>query len=409
MATNPPAQTEPLVIDLKDDSTKEHKTEHYRRLLESCPVHFNTDLGEYLVARHADVVDILKNPRVYRNERASPESPMATTPVLPTADEPEHTVQRVLVQRAFTQGSVRKLEETVRSIAHQIVDGFVDRGECNLVKSFAYPLPMEVLCLLFGVKYGERNADFRQWAIDILAMTTHREAAAEQALKSFDHFTHYILDKAETRKAMIERGEESPDDLMGALVSPGKNGETLPQHIFVVASAMLLIGGHESTQNMIANSVYLLLRHPGQLRDLKENPELIGNAIEEVVRFESPIQGAWRRPVEDSTVADHPIPAESRMFLLYGSANRDPNVFTRPNEFDIHRDREELREHLGFGKGIHFCLGAHLARMEGRIALEVLLERLPNLRLDDSRPRKRSGTHFMNGFSDLPVRWDAPA
>ena len=402
-----PEQEPAAGIDLKDNAVKDNKSLHYGRLLEKCPVHFNEDLGEYIVAKHADVVNIVNSPEIYKNSRAAPQNPMATTPVLPTADEPEHTLQRLLVQRAFTSGAVKRLETTVTSIAHELVDRFIDRGECNLISAYAYPLPMEVLCLLFGVEYGD--ADFKKWANEILDMTTHPDTATEQALQSFQNFSTYILEKASERKAMLKRGEALPEDLLSALVSPGKNGETLPEEIFIVASAQLLIGGHESTQNMIGNAIYLLLKHPEQLEALRNQPDLAENVIEEVLRFESPIQGAWRRPIADSEVSGCPIPEDSRMFVLYGSANRDPEVFTNPHEFNIRRDKNELKQHLGFGRGIHFCLGAHLARLEGRIAVQVLLERIPNLQLDESSERVRSITHFMNGFIELPVKWTPPA
>ncbi|HKY93016.1 MAG TPA: cytochrome P450, partial [Nevskiaceae bacterium] len=184
-----------------------------------------------------------------------------------------------------------------------------------------------------------------------------------------------------------------------------ENGEVLDDAEFIVASAQLLVAGHESTTNLIGNAVFHLLEHPTELERLRRDPALVDSAIEEVLRFDSPVQGAWRRATRDVTVAGCPVAAESRLYLLFGSANRDPALHADPDRFDIGRFARAGR-HFSFGHGLHVCLGAALARREARIALQVLLARLPNLRLDRGRPATRSQCHFLRGFRDLPVRWD---
>lgn len=390
-------------FDPRSASTRADPYPAYRALRERCPVHFNAGLDEFVVARVGDVDPILGDPLTFSNERAQAFNPMASMPVLPTADDPAHAAQRRLVARAFTPGAVNRLVPYIEATAHAIVDGFIGQGRCNLIEAFAYPLPMHVLGTLFGVPDGD--ADFRKWANDLFLVSSDPENAMEAAMSAFLEFAEFIGGRASERKSALARGEAVPDDLMTALVSPGENGEVLTDAEFIVAAAQLLVAGHESTTNLIGNAVFHLLEHPDQLARLRDDPSLVDSAIEEVLRFDSPVQGAWRRATKDVTVAGCPIPAESRIYLLFASANRDPDLHANPDAFDIARFTQKGR-HFSFGHGLHVCLGASLARREGRIALQVLFDRLKGLALDRTREPVRSQCHFLRGFRDLPVRWE---
>ncbi|HKY90726.1 MAG TPA: hypothetical protein VJM11_06770, partial [Nevskiaceae bacterium] len=205
-----------VTFDPKAPATRDDPYPAYRVLRERCPVHFNAGLDEVVVARAAEVDAVLADPATFSNERAQAFNPMASLPVLPTADDPAHAAQRRLVARAFTPGAVARLVPFIESTAHAIVDGFVARGACNLIDAFAYPLPMHVLAQLFGVPHDDVN--FRQWAQDLFLVSSDPEGAMEAAMTAFLAFADYVGGRGRERRAAIARGEAVPDDLMTALV-----------------------------------------------------------------------------------------------------------------------------------------------------------------------------------------------
>ena len=377
---------------------------YYKRLREESPVHYVPSFDQYVVTRHADIMTIVTDPATYSNERAT-DTPLAAIPMLPTADDPEHARQRRLLMRPFTPKAVKELEPFVEQAAQQLVDQFVNDGACDLISNFAYLLPITVVGHLCDLP--PQDANFRTWSDAMFAAASDPTGAAyEGALEALMEFGEYIMRKANERKAILESGEEPPTDILTSLVKPGEEGETLSEEEFVIAAAQLLTAGHETTTKLIGNTTQLLLTHPEALAALKADASLIGSVIEESLRFESPAQGLWRRVVKETTLNGVTMPAESRVYIAFGAANRDPEVFTEPDTFNVQRSSRELRSHLAFGHGIHNCLGSSLARMQGRIAIRTFLDRLPNLQLDDTKEAARTPLHWMRGWEVLPVKWD---
>ena len=377
----------------------------YEQLREQAPVYFAPNINGYMVTRHDDIMTVLMDPKTFSNVHAH-DSPQVENPVLAAADDPEHDVQRRLIFRAFSPKAIRELKDFVQQVADDLIDNFVDKKSCDLVEEFAHPFPMILLGHLFGV--SPDDADFRGWTDDMFAaaISNPDDAVLERAMGAFMEFGEYIVKKAAERRELIAKGEEVPDDVLTVLVTPNDDGEVLPEEDFVAASAQLLTAGHETTTKLIGNTIYLLMKHPDQLQLLNENPDLIGAVIEESLRFESPAQGLWRRVTVDTELARAKIPADSRVYMVFGSANRDPSIYHEPDKFNILRDTAELRQHQAFGHGIHSCMGMHLARLEGVIAIQSLLKSLPNLRLDDNAEALRSPLYFMRGWSTLPICWD---
>lgn len=397
------------VLSIDADPSKPEVVERlydwYELMREKAPVHYIEPLKVYFVSRYQDVVDCLFDPDTFSAENAH-ENPIATVPVLPGADNPRHDVQRRLIARSFTPKGVQSLSATVQKMADDLVDQFAADGKCDLVDRFAHPYPLRVIAHIFGVPHDAK--DFRRWSDAMFAAAFG--ASEDQMVAAFevvDELGQWVRGLADERREMLRAGKPLPNDLLTTFVTPGEDGEVLTTEEFVVASLQLLNGGHETTTKLIANTLYLLMTHPDQLQAVRQKPELMRGAIEESLRCESPAQGEWRRTTRDVTLHGVHIPADSRLYLGFASGNRDPRVFTDPQRFDIQRPPTEVGKHLALGRGMHVCLGAHLARMDAAIALNTLLRRLPNLRMDPERKPRPCPLHWMRGYEELHVLWDA--
>jgi cytochrome P450 len=218
-------------------------------------------------------------------------------------------------------------------------------------------------------------------------------------------FSGYLLGKGAERKALLAEGGEPPDDLLTSLLQEHETGQKLTDDEFVGCAIQLMAAGHETISNFISNAVYLLCTQVGERAKLEAKPELLESAVEEVLRFESPAQAMPRRVTTDTVFGGCPIPSGARVHVLFGAANRDGSIFHHPDRFDIDRDLSLVRQHVAFGFGVHACVGASLARLEGRVALERLLTRLRHLELDPGHQPVRSTTHYVRGWKSLWVRW----
>ena len=374
----------------------------YHRLRTLDPVH-HSPLGFWVLTRYEDVVSSLRDPRFAKEAIAAFVAARfgMTLPGVGVSmldrDPPDHTRLRGLVNKAFTP----RVVEVLRPRVQQIVDGLLDAAEgagaMDLIEDFAYPIPVIVICEMLGVPVEDRER-FKQWGLDIArgldaiwlppdSEVTQRSMASRRALS--DYFRELI---AERRKA--PRG-----DMLSGLIAAEEAGDKLSEEELLATCILLLVAGHETTVNLIGNGTLALLRHPDQLRLLRENPGLIAGAVEELLRFDGPVQRTARIPSEDVTVAGQTIPKGEMVMPFIGAADRDPAQFPDPDRLDITRSDNR---HIAFGWGIHFCLGAPLARVEGQIAINTLVQRLPKLALATDKPEFRQSL-TLRGLSTLPV------
>ena len=312
-------------------------------------------------------------------------------------DGDDHRRLRRLVTRAFTPRMVEGLRPRVQEIADALLDGVEARGEMDLVDDYAFPLPITVIAELLGVPAADRDR-FRAWSATVITPDFGPDASA-RFMEQMSEFTGYLAALFATRRA------EPRDDLVSALIRAEAEGERLSEPELFSMAMLLIVAGHETTVNLIANGTLALLTHPVELARLRADPDLMPDAVEELLRFDGPVERTLNRwAAEDVELGGHVIPRGEMVIAVLGSADRDPSRFAEPDRLDL--DRED-NKHLAFGRGAHYCLGAPLARLEGAIALETLLRRLPGLRLGvpvhqlEYRP-----TPMFRSLAALPVAWD---
>jgi cytochrome P450 len=354
------------------------------------------DDGEaWLIVGHEEARAALTDPRLVKSPAklgfSGLDEELIGTHLLIT-DPPHHTRLRSLVTRAFTARRVESLRPRIQRITDDLLDAMLPHGRADLVESFAFPLPLTVICELLGVPDIDR-ADFRRMSNEVVA-PTGREA--EYAV--FAELAAYLRDLIEDKQASAPA-----DDLLSALIrTTAEDGDRLSPDELRAMAFILLIAGHETTVNLIAGGVRALLTHPGQLAALRADMTLLGGAVEEMLRYEGPVENAtYRFTVEDTEVGGTVIPGGSAVLVGLAAADHDPERFPEPDRFDIRRD---ARGHIAFGHGLHHCLGAPLARLEGQIALRSLLDRAPTLALDGPADDWLPGM-LIRGVRSLPVRW----
>jgi pimeloyl-[acyl-carrier protein] synthase len=376
----------------------------YRQLRAEDPVH-HSPLGFWVLTRYEDVVAALRDPRLAKEAIAAFVAARFGAPVPVTGlsmldrDPPDHTRLRSLVSKAFTP----RVVEGLRPRIQQIVDGLLararEKGSMDLIEEFAYPIPVNVICEMLGVPV-EDHERFKGWSLDIArgldsillppdSEVPKRSVASRTALA--DYF-----------RELIARRRTAPrSDLLSGLIAAEEAGDKLSENELLATCILLLIAGHETTVNLIGNGTLALLRHPDQLRRLRDNPALIGTAVEELLRFDGPVQRTARIPSEDVVIDGRTIAKGEMVMPFIGAADRDPAQFPDPDRLDIGRTDNR---HIAFGWGIHFCLGAPLARVEGQIAINTLVQRLPKLALATESPEFRESL-TLRGLKSLPVHF----
>jgi len=371
--------------------------EGYSELLAACPVHRCDDFDPpfYTLSRYADVAAALRDIETFSSQHG--QGPRFTAPIGMLCDPPGHTFYRSLVQRAFTPRMIENLRPRVAALADELIDKVSDRGACDLHDDIAFPLPVVIIAELLGVPTADLER-FKHWSdVQVAAMGAHDPSryAADQAA-----FVTYMRSHLRGRRADAERGRAPPDDLMTRLATHREDGVFLPEAEVLSVVNQLLVGGNETTTSLITNAVWRLLQEPERWRRVVRNPSLVERAVEESLRFDPPVLGLYRSTTRDASVAGQTIPAGSKVLLHYAAANRDPEMFPDPDRFDLDRPR---KRHLAFGLGVHFCLGAAMARLEAEIALRQLAARLPNLEwVGDG---ERIAPFFLWGRRRLPVSW----
>jgi cytochrome P450 len=360
----------------------------------------------WLITRYDDVSAALKDERFVKNRRnaMSPDQ-LAKVPWIPAfakaieqnmldQDAPDHTRLRGLVHKAFTPRLIEQMRERVQTITNDLLDAAQARGQMDLIHDFALPLPVNVICDILGIPPKDRNK-FHRWSNAAIAATAS-DLGKLLAIPNIYALVNYVRRLIQLRRA------DPQDDLMSALIQARENNDQMSEDELVAMVVILLIAGHETTVNLIGNGMLALLEHRDQMDKLQHDPGLIKTAVEELLRFYSPVETATERYArEDITIQGVTIPRGEMMFAGIASANRDPSQFTNPDTLDITRDPNR---HLAFGQGIHYCVGAPLARMEGQIAINTLLERMPDLQLTVPVENLRWNKGLaLRGLKALPV------
>lgn len=361
-----------------------------------------------LLSRHADVVAALKDARFGTEELAEAAGIEQALPPqirqlqalqrdwMLFVNPPRHTRLRGLVHQAFTPRMVQALSAQVEARAHALLDAVAEQPVLDLIADYAHPLPVDVIAQILGIPIADRAA-FARWSVD-LGGTLDPTASMDALLRGGDAA---IAFKAYLRGLIRERREQLGDDLLSALIAAEQTGDRLSEDELIATCVLLLLAGHETTQNLIGNGVHALLRHPEQLARLRAEATLMKPAVEELLRYDSPVQFTSRCLREDLRLGEFELKRGTRVGLLIGSAHRDASAYADPDRLDLGRADNP---HVAFGAGIHFCLGALLARTEASIALRVLLARLPGLALADGPAPVYRDMLTLRGLQSLPVR-----
>jgi cytochrome P450 len=403
-----------MSVDLLSEQALLDPYPFYARLRDDTPVcrwRLPNGLETWQVTRYEDARLVLADRRFSHAEEALRGAGVflggdaAFGPSMMTSDPPDHTRLRRLVTRAFTPRRVEELRPRVQQIVDRLLDAMARGHEADLISAFAFPLPVTVICELLGVPPEDQD-DLRAWTrtmVIIPATEQERERLRDGAQALQQYLGRLVARKQAAVRADLP--DQAQPDLLSALITARDEGGRLSERELIGTMNLLLFAGHETTANLIGNGMLALFRHPDQLRMLRERPELLPSAIEEFLRYEGPSQrGTFRVAVEDVDVAGVTIPAGSVVMVMIGSADRDPRQFADPDRLDITRGGSD---HVAFGHGIHYCLGAPLARMEGQVAFGTLLSRFPDLALACAPDEVRRGPRsiFVRGVVALPVRF----
>jgi cytochrome P450 len=363
----------------------------YRELRENHPLHYVAERDLWVISRYADVQATLKDPETFSSrEGVVPNGYVPEKPTVIVMDPPRHTRMRHVVNRAFTPRRIEALSARIREIAGELADALPAAGEVDAFHAFTDPLPLYVMAELLGVDRDQREM-FKRCGDAIVYAT---DTPAEVLLSAQAELTDYLAEVFEWRR------REPRDDLISVLLTASSEGDALSQDDLLGLCFLLLVAGTETTTSALGNAILLFDRYPEARESLLADPSRIQTAVEEVLRFDPPVHGLCRVLTRDVELYGQRIPRGARLHMLFAAANRDPRVFQAPDRFDVARTSNH---HFSFGFGVHFCLGASLARMELRVGLEEFLRRSPGYRVQHAGvQRLRSDTN--RGFSKLPIR-----
>lgn len=364
----------------------------------------------WLITRYDDVAALLKDERFVKNRRTAMTSEqLRKMPWVPPMfrplernmldlDPPDHTRLRALVHKAFTPNLIGQMRDRIQTLADELLDGVARKGQLDLINDYALPLPMTIITEILGVPTSDRHK-FHKWSQAVVSLTSPK--ATMRVIPNVWMFIRYL------RRFFRERRSDPRDDLASALIQAEEAGDKLSEDELLAMVFLLLIAGHETTVNLIGNGMLALLEHPDQMDKLRRNPSMIKPAIEELLRYASPVfMSTERYASQDLDLQGVTIPRGGMTLGVIGSANRDETVFENADALDITR---EPNRHLSFGQGIHFCVGAPLARLEGQIAINTLMRRMPDLRLSVPTDSLRwRPSIFLRGLERLPVAFSLP-
>uniref|UniRef100_UPI00407474F8 CYP125MRCA n=1 Tax=synthetic construct TaxID=32630 RepID=UPI00407474F8 len=404
----------PTEIDLTDPDVYNRGVPHeqFAWLRRNEPVYWHPEPppdtdgeGYWAVTRHADVVAVSRDPEIFSSQQggtmiqdadAAPEELEKQRMMMLNMDPPQHTRLRKLVSKGFTPRMIAKLEDKIRERAKQIVDEAIEKGECDFVADIAAELPLQVIAELIGVPQEDRQRLF-DWSNRMIGYDDPEyhssEADGEQAAAEMFAYAQELA---------AERRKNPRDDIVTALVQAEVDGQKLSDLEFNMFFLLLVVAGNETTRNAISHGMLALLEHPDQWERLRADPSLAPTAVDEILRWASPVMSFRRTATRDTELGGQQIKAGDKVVMFYASANRDEEVFDDPYTFDITRSPNP---HLAFGGGggPHYCLGANLARLEIRVMFEELAEIMPDIEL--TGPPERLRSNFINGIKHMPVRF----
>jgi cholest-4-en-3-one 26-monooxygenase len=402
-------------VDLTDPDIFQKRTPHdmFELLRREAPVYWHEERdgpGFWAITKHADLKYVSKHPERFSSERQGtlrldPDPGMLSVVqnIMLNMDPPKHRQYRSLVNKAFTPRMVNALRGRIREMVRDIVNGVIERGECDFVDDVAAVLPMEVICEMMGVPDEDRRRVYEignsMVGFDDPDLQPDgkprdmRDGAPDQAFAEMFMYADKLLAKARSHPS---------DDLATALVNAELDGEKLSDNDFRFFFLLLLIAGNETTRTVTTNGMIALIENPDQLRDLRADPTLLDGAVEEILRYDPAVHCFRRQALADTEIRGQTIRADQKVMLWYPSANRDEEVFERPHAFDV---RREPNDHLAFGVGEHFCLGANLARLELREIFRGIVRHLHDVEMT-AAPRRLRST-FINGVKEMRIRFRA--
>jgi cytochrome P450 len=407
-----------------DPSTQQCPFPHYAQMREEAPVHPVPGLGVHLVTKHDLVMQVLRDPQTYSSMFGGAGMPLSSAdrekfaevmaagyprvPTMLTADQPDHTRYRRLVARAFHPKVIAEMEPVIRQITVELIESWIDKGRIEFVKEFGVPLPVRVIAKALNVP-DDRLADFKRWSDDSIAgigtnITLEQRLQAEYGVNEFQH---YFAEQIELRRTNPQ------DDILTNLLNASiddddpevtdKRQLDMPEMLSIIQQ--LLVAGNETTTKSLTEMVRLLAENPEEWAALKADPSRAEKVFEETLRLSTPTQGMWRILTKDAELGGVQLTKGQRIIIVFASANRDEALYDNPDDFIPMRDH--LRDNLAFGKGIHFCLGANLSRLEGKVAAEELSKRIDTITLSESNQYQYFPSFMLRGLTDLDIEFTA--
>ncbi|HEX5747142.1 MAG TPA: cytochrome P450 [Archangium sp.] len=387
------------MLNLFSDEVRRNPYPAYEQLRSRSPVLHEPHSGLWIVFDYEGVKRALQDHEAFSSIVAPPSA--MTSQWLVFMDPPRHSKLRALILRAFTPRAVANLEPRIRALSHELLDQTIRRGEMDLAADFSIPLPLRVIAEMLGVPTADQPR-FKRWS-DVMMALGYAVAGSEEAARVQREFSEVTGEMRLYVRDLAARRRTAPrDDLLTRLVEAEVEGERLTEDELLGFVQLLLSAGHETTTNLLNNALLCFLEHPEQLARLKAEPALLPSAIEEVLRYRSPVQAMFRVTRTEVSLLGQVIPPGKMVLAMIGSANRDPRKFQDPDRFDISR---EPNPHIAFGHGIHFCIGAPLSRLEARVGLSVLLARMRDFSLAGESPWEPRRAIHVHGPTRLPIRF----
>ena len=368
----------------------------YARLRDEAPSYHNPELDFWALSRFADVHQAMQDWETYSSSAgvSLEEGSGTRPPMIIMMDPPRQQKLRKLVSKAFTPRRIATMEPEIRALTRKHLDPLVSRGAFDFIENFSAKLPMDAISVMMGVPEQDQDM-LRGWADVLLHREEGKSEIPKAGLEGSANLARYFAED------LARRRKHPGDDLISALCEAEIDGERLTDAEIIGFCFLLVIAGNETTTKMLGNAIVLLGRHPDQRTWLLANPDRIADAVEEVVRYDNSTQMLARLLMRDVTLHGKTMPKGRKVLLLVGSANRDERALARPNEFDVRRVQQP---HMGFGYGVHVCLGASLARLEGRVALEEVLPRLGDYEVDAAK-LVRVHSANVRGYARVPIRF----
>jgi cholest-4-en-3-one 26-monooxygenase len=404
-----PAPPPPCDIDVLDPRFYDDPWDAYRWLRHHSPLHWDAKNDLWVVSRHEDVVHVSRHPELF--SAAEGVRPAVAAPMsIISMDDPEHTRQRRLINRGFTPAKVRQLTAHMRELANQIIDEIAERGECDFVEDLAIHVPLIVIAELMGLDPDQRDRLYR-WSDAMMAGDGHTDPDDPVLHGAAEAFGEFAL---MCQTLIEERREQATDDIIGILTQADEQGALthggggsgtspnaeLSNDDLLLFLALLVVAGNETTRNALTGGLMALSRFPEQRQRLIDEPDLMDTAVDEIVRYVTPVLSFCRTVTEDHTYQGTELRAGQKVLMLYQAANRDEEVFDEPDELRLDRDPNP---HVAFGIGTHYCLGANLARAEIRVVFEELFRRLSDIRVADGAPLDRGDSSLVLALQHLPA------